>query len=51
MRFDLESLGTPIGPNDLLIASIAVANGVALVTHNRSEFGRVTNLIVDDWEA
>ena len=29
------------GPNDLLIAAIALANGVTLVTHNTGEFGRV----------
>ncbi len=28
----LAGLGTPIGPNDLLIASIALANGLTLVT-------------------
>lgn len=28
----LEKLGTPIGPNDLMIASIALANNLTLVT-------------------
>lgn len=39
-----------IGPNDLLIAAIAVANGVTLVTHNTGEFGRVPGLLIEDWE-
>ena len=41
VRADLEKTGTPIGPNDLLIASIALANNVILVTHNTREFKRV----------
>ena len=47
----LEAHGTPIGPNDLMIAAIAIANGVTLVTHNVREFGRVPGLSVEDWEA
>jgi tRNA(fMet)-specific endonuclease VapC len=51
IRAELNARGTPIGPNDLLIASIAVVNGVTLVTHNVNEFGRVKGLIIEDWEA
>lgn len=50
IRADLEAAGTPIGPNDLLIASIALANRVTLVTHNIREFVRVKNLEIDDWQ-
>jgi len=50
VRADLEKTGTPIGPNDLLIASIALANNVILVTHNTREFNRVKGLKVEDWE-
>jgi tRNA(fMet)-specific endonuclease VapC len=50
MRSQLESSGQPIGPNDLLIASIALNHGITLVTHNTSEFGRVKGLLVEDWE-
>ncbi len=42
--------GRPIGPNDLLIAAIARAHDLVLVTHNTREFGRVTGLRVVDWE-
>jgi len=49
-RGELAKLGTPIGPNDLMIASIAVAHSVVLVTNNTGEFGRVRNLVVEDWE-
>ena len=35
------SLGTPIGPYDLQIAAIALANDCTVVTHNTAEFQRV----------
>ena len=50
VRADLASKGTPIGPNDLLIASIALANRFTLVSHNTSEFGRVSGLSLEDWQ-
>jgi tRNA(fMet)-specific endonuclease VapC len=50
IRARLEELGTPIGPNDLMIAAIAVANDVVLVTHNTREFGRIEGLKCEDWE-
>ncbi|MCB9450917.1 MAG: type II toxin-antitoxin system VapC family toxin [Anaerolineaceae bacterium] len=51
IRADLARAGTPIGPNDLLIAAIALANDLILVTHNTREFGRVAGLKIEDWEA
>ena len=39
----------PIGPLDNLIAGTAIAAGARLVTHNRSEFGRVPGLRIVDW--
>lgn len=50
IRADLERAGTPIGGNDMLIAAIALAAGLILVTHNSSEFQRVSGLKVEDWE-
>ena len=50
IRASLEREGTPIGSNDLMIAAIAVANDLTLVTHNSAEFGRVPGLAVEDWE-
>ena len=49
-RARLAKLGTPIGPNDLFIAAIALANNLTLVTHNTREFSRVANLQFEDWE-
>jgi tRNA(fMet)-specific endonuclease VapC len=50
IRADLAAKGTPIGPNDMLIAAIARANGLILVTHNTSEFCRVVGLSLEDWQ-
>lgn len=50
IRGDLTSAGTPIGPNDLMIAAIALANEMVLVTHNTREFSRVVSLKIEDWE-
>ena len=49
LRAALEASGTPIGPNDLMIAAIALASGLVLVTHNATEFNRVPGLHVEDW--
>lgn len=46
----LAAQGTPIGPHDLQIAAIALANDLTLVTHNTREFSRVTGLRIEDWE-
>ena len=50
-RASLELRGTPIGANDLLIASIALARGAILVTANTREFERVDGLVCENWEA
>jgi tRNA(fMet)-specific endonuclease VapC len=49
IRSSLEKKGQIIGPNDLIIASIAKANGLILITHNGKEFNRVEGLSVEDW--
>lgn len=49
VRADLETKGTPIGPNDTQIAAIALANDFTLVSHNTSEFTRVPGLKLVDW--
>ena len=45
----LRRAGTPIGANDLWIASHALALGATLVTHNLREFSRVNGLTLVDW--
>ncbi|MBL8161158.1 MAG: type II toxin-antitoxin system VapC family toxin [Anaerolineae bacterium] len=50
LRAELERIGSPIGQHDMLIASIAFANNLILVTHNTSEFERIAALQLEDWE-
>jgi tRNA(fMet)-specific endonuclease VapC len=49
IRADLAACGTPIGPNDTLIAAIAVAHQATLVTRNRREFQRIESLQIEVW--
>ena len=49
IRANLESVGTPIGPYDTLIAGTALSNNATLVTHNTKEFRRVKGLNIEDW--
>ncbi len=50
IRAHLASVGSPIGPYDVLIAGQAVARNMILVTCNTDEFGRVPGLRIEDWE-
>lgn len=50
IRADLAAQGKPIGANDLMIAAIARAHDLTLVTHNTGEFSRVVGLRIEDWE-
>lgn len=49
LRARLEIEGQMIGSNDLMIASIAMANNCAVVTRNIDEFRRVPALLVETW--
>lgn len=49
IRATLEQAGTPIGPNDMIIAATVRANDGVLVSHNISEFSRVSDLVTEDW--
>lgn len=51
IRADLTAQGNLIGANDLMIAAIARANKVTLITNNTGEFSRVQGLQIEDWEA
>jgi tRNA(fMet)-specific endonuclease VapC len=50
IRNDLQRRGTPIGPNDLLIAAQARSLGLTVVTENEGEFRRVSDLAVENWQ-
>jgi tRNA(fMet)-specific endonuclease VapC len=49
LRAQLTAAGTPIGPNDLMIASTALAHDLLLVTRNHREFSRVPGLRLEIW--
>jgi tRNA(fMet)-specific endonuclease VapC len=51
LRAALAAAGTPIGPHDLMIAAVALAGGLTLVTHNTREFSRVPGLRLEDWQS
>lgn len=49
IRAELKRRGSPIGANDLLIASHAIAEKAILVTNNDSEFKRINQLQIENW--
>jgi len=49
IRNELNRKGTPIGTMDLLIASIAIANRLKIVTNNEKEFERISGLRIENW--
>ena len=46
---DLRKKGVLIDDIDILIAGIALANNLILVTHNTSHFSRIDGLEIQDW--
>jgi tRNA(fMet)-specific endonuclease VapC len=48
-RAHLAARGQPIGDRDLMIAAIALAKRLTVVTSNISEFSRVPGVTVEDW--
>ncbi len=49
VRYELERSGTPIGPMDLLIASISLTYSFILVTNNSQEFKKVKGIKLENW--
>jgi len=49
IRTELESSGTPIGPNDLFIAAHAMSLDLVLVSANVREFSRIKHIQVENW--
>jgi tRNA(fMet)-specific endonuclease VapC len=49
IRAQLETAGTPIGGNDLLIAAHARTLGATIVTANVQDFRRVRDVKVENW--
>lgn len=49
IRADLEKKGTPIGPLDMMIAGHAMSLNYTVVTNNTKEFGRIKDLLLENW--
>lgn len=45
----LRKKGTPVDDIDLLIAGVAIANNLVLITHNQKHFSKITTLELEDW--
>ena len=46
---ELRKKGTPVDDIDLLIAGVAIANDLVLITHNQKHFGKIGRLKLEDW--
>ncbi len=51
IRNDLSRRGLVIGALDMLIAAHAASNDMVLITHNTSEFDRISGLKTEDWHS
>ena len=49
VKHAMEVAGTPIGQADQLIAGMALANDMTLITRNTREFSRVPGLRLENW--
>lgn len=50
IRKELKDKGQPISDMDMLIASIAMANELIVVTNNEKEFKRISELKIENWK-
>jgi tRNA(fMet)-specific endonuclease VapC len=50
IRKDLKDKGQPVSDMDMLIASVAMANGLVVVTSNEKEFRRIPGLKIENWK-
>lgn len=48
---DLHRRGKLIPDADMLIAAVALENGLVVSTNNAADFGRITGLRIDNWLA
>jgi len=51
IRSQTERKGTPVGPNDLVIAATVISQDGILITNNLREFQRISQLAIENWLA
>jgi tRNA(fMet)-specific endonuclease VapC len=51
IRKELKDKGQPVSDMDMLIAAIAMANELIVVTNNEKEFKRISGLKIENWKA
>ena len=49
IRADVERVGKPVGPLDMLVGAHARAEGLTVVTNNVREFRRLPGVRVENW--
>ena len=49
LRTGIERKGTPVAVLDLMIASVALENGLTIVTDNERHFRPIPDLAVENW--
>ncbi len=49
LRVGLQRIGIVVSPIDLLIASVALAHDLTLVTHNTADYQHIPDLRLEDW--
>ncbi len=49
IQSDLRKKGTEIGHTDTLIAGIAIASELQLITNNTDHFNRIKGIEIDNW--
>jgi tRNA(fMet)-specific endonuclease VapC len=50
IRKELKDKGQPVSDMDMLIASVAMANELIVVTNNEKEFRRISGLKIENWK-
>lgn len=49
LKADMQKRGTTVADMDLMIASIAIANGEKLISNNLKHFSKIEILDVESW--
>ena len=50
LKSDMQTKGIVVADMDLMIASIALANGEKLISNNLKHFSKIKNLELENWK-